>query len=101
MPDISIEEAVNQTCQALMSGDVMRVVSDFTPEALGAVVALAQGIATVPSLVGFEVRSHEVAGDEHLFHIAFKTREGEVGARATWREIGGFWKITALTLDGL
>jgi len=101
MPDISIEEAVNQTCQALISGDVMRVISDFTPEALGAVVALAQGIATVPSLVGFEVRSHEVAGDEHLFHIAFKTSEGEVGARATWIEIDGFWKITALTLEGL
>jgi hypothetical protein len=101
VPDISVEEAVDQTCKALMMGDVMKVMSDFTPEALAAAMASASGITAVPSLIGYEVRSHEVSGADHVFGIAFKTSEGEVTAKATWREIEGAWKITALDVDGL
>jgi hypothetical protein len=101
VPETSVEEAVNQTCQALMMGDVMKVMSDFTPEALAAAMASASGITAVPSLIGYEVRSHDIDGEDHLFGIAFKTSEGEVTAKATWREVEGAWKITALDVDGL
>ena len=33
MPDITVEEAVNQNCQALLTGDLMKVMNDLTPEA--------------------------------------------------------------------
>ncbi|HXH22670.1 MAG TPA: hypothetical protein VNN10_11620 [Dehalococcoidia bacterium] len=101
MPDISVEEAVDQTCRALMAGDVMKVMSDFTPEALAAVMASAAGITAVPSLIGYEVRTHDVNGDDHDFTISFRTSEGEVTAKATWREVEGAWKIAALTVAGL
>jgi hypothetical protein len=101
MPEITVEQAVEQNCQALMMGDIMRVMFDFTPEALAALMASASAITSVPSLLAFEVRSHDVAGDDHVFDIAFKTSEGEVAAKATWREIEGFWKITNLAIEGL
>ena len=34
MPDISVEEAVKQNCQAVLIGDLMRIMADLTPEAL-------------------------------------------------------------------
>jgi hypothetical protein len=101
MPEITIEEAVNQNCQALMTGDVMRVMTDLTPEALAGLMTMATGITSVPSLLGYEVKSHRVDGDQHLFDIAFKTSEGEVTAAATWKEIEGAWKITYLSVSGL
>jgi len=101
MPDLSIEEAVERSCQALMSGDLMQVMSDFTPEALGAVMASASAITNVPSLVGYSVRSQQEDGGDHVFDVAFQTSEGEVAARVTWREIDDTWKIIALSVDGL
>jgi hypothetical protein len=101
MPDTSIEEALKQSCDALLVGDVMRLMSDLTPDALAAVMASAAGITSVPALTGYEIRSHEINGDEHVFRIAFKTSEGEVSGTATWKDIGGFWKITALSIDGV
>jgi hypothetical protein len=98
---MSVEEAVNESCGALMSGDIMRLMSDFTPEALTALMASASSITSVPALTCYEVQSHDIDGDDHLFRISFKTSEGDVTARATWKDIDGFWKITSLTIDGL
>ncbi len=101
MPDISVEEAVDQSCGALMAGDIMRLMTDFTPEALAGLMAVAAGISAVPALNGYEVQSHEVRGDEHVFGIAFKTSDGDVAVNATWKDVEGLWKITALTIEGL
>jgi hypothetical protein len=101
VPDIPVEEAVRQNCQALMTGDVMGLMGAFTPEALAALMATAPGITSVPSVVGYEIRSHQEEGDEHKFTVAFETSAGEVLAHSTWKDVGGLWKITALTVDGL
>ncbi len=101
MPAISIEDAVNQSCQALLTGDLMRLIADFTPDALAAVMASAANIASVPALIGYSVQSHEAQGEEHVFRVAFTTSAGEVIANATWKDVEGFWKITSLTLEGL
>jgi hypothetical protein len=101
VPEIPIEEAVKQNCQALITGDIMAVMAAFTPEALGTLMASASGITNVPSLVGYEVRSHQEDGSEHRFTVAFQTTDGEVLAHSTWKDVDGLWKITALTIDGI
>jgi hypothetical protein len=101
LPELTIEEAVAQSCGALMSGDIMRLMTDFTPEALTSLMASASSITSVPALTGFDIQSHDTDGDQHIFRILFKTSEGDVTAHATYKDVDGFWKITNLTIDGL
>lgn len=100
MPDISVEEAVKQNCQAVLTGDLMRIMTDLTPEALGQMAAAGGGgsMAQMPALTSFDILSHEVHGDDHLFKIAF-AGDANFVAHATWRDVGGAWKIAALTME--
>ena len=99
MPDITIEEAVKANCQAVLTGDLMRIMGDLTPEALGAVMANAGGSmgAAMPSLTSYDIQSHDVSGDDHVFKIQFKGDQDFL-ALATWKDVGGAWKITDLKM---
>ena len=99
MPDISIEEAVKANCQAVLAGDLMRIMNDLTPEALGAVMANAGGgMGAMPALTSFDILSHETEGEDHNFKIQFKGDQ-DFTANATWRDVGGQWKITGLAME--
>jgi hypothetical protein len=89
MPDITVEEAVKQNCQAVLIGDLMRIMADLTPEALAALMANAgAGMGAMPALTSFDIQSHDVAGDDHVFKIQFKGAQDFL-AVATWKDIGG------------
>ena len=99
MPEISVEDAVKQNCQAVLAGDLMRIMADLTPEALGALMANAgSNMGAMPTLTSFDVQSHDVNGDDHVFKIAFKG-DAEFMATATWKDIAGAWKITSLAME--
>lgn len=99
MPDISVEEAVKQNCQAVLIGDLMRIMADLTPEALGALMANAGGgMGAMPALTSFDIQSHDVSGDDHVFKIQFKGDQ-DFTATATWKDVGGAWKITNLAME--
>jgi hypothetical protein len=99
MPDIPVEEAVKQNCQAVLTGDLMRVMNDLTPEAMAQVMQNAGGgMGAMPTLTGFNIESHEVEGDDHKFTIKF-SGDQEFTAHATWRDVGGQWKIAALQME--
>lgn len=99
MPDISVEEAVKQNCQALLIGDLMRVMNDLTPEAMARVMQDSAGnMGAMPVLRSFDIQSHDQQGDDHLFKIKF-AGDQDFTAVATWRDIGGQWKIAALTME--
>lgn len=100
MPDISVEEAVRQNCQAVLTGDLMRIMTDLTPEALGQMAQAGGGgaMAQMPTLTSFDIVSHEVQGDDHLFKINF-AGDQNFTAHATWRDVGGAWKIAALSME--
>ena len=100
MPDISVEEAVKQNCQAVLIGDLMRIMADLTPEALGALMANAGGggMGAMPALTSFDIQNHDVSGDEHVFKIQFKGDQDFL-AVATWKDVGGAWKITNLAME--
>ena len=77
MPDTEVEQAVKENCQALLIGDLMRVMNDLTPEAMAQVMS---------------------GGDDHVFKIKFEGDQ-DFTAIATWRDIGGAWKIAALAVE--
>jgi hypothetical protein len=101
MPEISAEEAMRATCDAIMQGDIMRAMMDFTPDALNQAMALGAGLTAAPSLTGYTIDSHDQQGGEHRFGVRFGTTNGDLRALATWREVDGAWKITAISVEGL
>lgn len=98
MPDMSVDEAVKQNCQALLIGDLMRVMNDLTPEALGQVMSGGGNMGAMPALTSFEILGHDEQGEDHVYKIKF-SGDQDFTARATWRDIGGQWKIAALAMD--
>jgi hypothetical protein len=99
MPDTDVEQAVKENCQALLTGDLMRVMNDLTPEAMAQVMSNAGGnMGAMPQLTGFDIQSHEQQGDDHVFKIKFNGDQ-EFMAIATWRDVGGAWKIAALSME--
>ncbi len=99
MPDMSVEEAVKQNCQALLIGDLMRVMNDLTPEAMGQLMQNAGGgMGAMPTLKSFQIETHEEQGVDHVFKIKF-SGDQDFTAIATWRDVGGAWKIAALAME--
>ena len=98
MPDVSVEQAVTENCQAVLIGDLMRIMSDLTPEAMGKLMAGGGGMGAMPALTSFDVQSHDVAGGDHVFKIQFKGDQDFL-AVATWKDVGGAWKITNLAME--
>ncbi|HZP58660.1 MAG TPA: hypothetical protein VFC53_14085 [Dehalococcoidia bacterium] len=98
MPDIDVEEAVKQNCQALLIGDLMRVMNDLTPEAMAQVMSGGGNMGAMPQLKSFDIQSHEVQGDDHVFKIKF-SGDQDFTAVATWRDVGGQWKIAGLAME--
>ena len=100
MPDTSVEEAVTANCQAVLTGDLMRIMGDLTPEALGKLMASGGGggMGAMPVLTSFNIESHDEQGDDHIFKVNFKGDQ-EFTAIATWRDVGGAWKIADLAME--
>ena len=99
MPDTPVEQAVKENCQALLIGDLMRVMNDLTPEAMAQVMQGGGGsMGAMPALRSFDIQSHDQQGDDHVFKIKFEGDQ-DFTAIATWRDVGGQWKIAALAME--
>jgi hypothetical protein len=100
MPDQSVEDAVKANCQAVLTGDMMRVMQDLTPEALGKLMSnMSAGAGQMgPPPKSFEILSHDQSGDDHIFKVKFEGDQAAT-ATATWRDVGGQWKIADLAME--
>jgi hypothetical protein len=99
MPDISVEDAVNANCQAMLSGDMMKLMSDLTPEALGKLMASGGNMGgAMPTLTAYNIDSYDQQGDDHVFKVSFKGDQ-DFTAVATWRDVGGTWKIADVAME--
>jgi hypothetical protein len=102
MPETPVEDAVKANCQAVLQGDMMKIMSDLTPEALNNLMAGGAGGGgmggSMPTLTGFEIKNQEQTGDDHVFTVEF-TGDQTFTAVATWRDVGGAWKIADLKMD--
>jgi hypothetical protein len=87
---------MRRACDALMQGDIYTAMADLTPEAMGEAMALAAGLSTVPTPLGYDIVSHEEYEGEHRYEVLFRTSAQDYRASTTWREIAGAWKITSI-----
>ena len=102
MPDAPVEEAVKANCQAVLAGDMMRIMSDLTPDALAKLMAGAGaggGMGgAMPALKSFNIESHDQSGEDHVFKVKF-SGDQDFTAIATWRDVDGQWKIADLAME--
>jgi hypothetical protein len=101
MPNETAEDAMRRTCDAILRGDIMTAMADLSPEALNEAMMMGANIAMLPMPQSYAVESREEAGGEHRFVVRFKTSAQDIVARATWRDMGGAWKIVSISADGL
>ncbi len=98
----SAREAAERNAQAVMTGNLAQVMSDITPEALTQMMQLGasggMSPATMPNITGYTLNEMGQDGDGHLFHVTFHSAAGSATLAATWKQIMGQWKITAVAL---
>jgi hypothetical protein len=94
MAEVSVEEAVERNCQALLTGNIAQIFADMTPEAMAKLAAAGGGAMSggIPQFTGYEVVSREQDGDDHLYDVRF-SGDQNFGVKARWREIAGQWKL--------
>jgi hypothetical protein len=96
------EDAMRATCDAILRGDMMGALQELTPEALNQAMAMAAETMALPTPESYEIESHDEAADgEHHFRVRFKTSSQDIVAATSWRQVGGVWKITAISAQGL
>lgn len=96
-------EATDRTASAVMTGNLAQVMADLTPEALGQMMTLgsaAGGLspAQMPDIEGYDVEDVGAEGDAEVFHITFRSSVGVATLKASWKQVLGQWKITAVSL---
>jgi hypothetical protein len=102
MAEISAAEAaMRNTCDAIMRGDLMGAMNDLTPDAFAQAMSLAATITALPTPESYVIEAREQSGDEHRFRVRFKTSSQDIVAAASWRQLDGAWKITAISAEGL
>jgi hypothetical protein len=96
MPDISLEEAVERNCQALIAGNIAQIFVDMTPEAMAKLSqsagAAQMGSGPMPKLTAYEIVDREQADGDDVYDVHF---HGDVnfGVKARWRAINDQWKL--------
>ena len=94
--------AVERNALAIMRGDLMQVMADLTPEALGQLMQMgsqAGGIspAQMPNIEGYDVDEQGLDGDGQLLHVTFRSSVGTATLATTWKQVMGQWKLTAVS----
>lgn len=103
-------EAAERNAQALMAGNMMQLMMDITPEAMaglmqmGAAAGVNPGqfsLASMPGVTGYELGESTVVDGAELIPATFHSALGSITVVATWKEVGGAWKIAALTVNNI
>lgn len=94
MPDVSIDEAVTRTCEAIVAGNLVQVMTDLTPEAVSKLMAAQtqMGGGPIPQVTGYELQSITRDGSDYIAQVTFQSTQN-VTLEARWREVNGAWKI--------
>lgn len=97
-------EAAERNASAIMSGNLAQLMADITPDVMAQVMAMSaqapQGLslASMPNIQGYEIVEKGLEGDAEVFEVAFKSDIGTATIAASWKQVMGQWKITAVSL---
>lgn len=95
MPDKTVEEAINENLDAIISGNFGRVMADLSPEAMMAMGSGASGMQMGAAFSGYQIHSHTQDGEDHVFVVELQGDQ-PVKLEARWREMMGAWKIASV-----
>ena len=103
-----LREAVERNARAVVEGNFSQLMADITPEALAEMMAMApagaggMSFAQLPSISGYSVEDlGPAAGGGHDYQVRFEAAAGSATVAATWKEVVGQWKITAVRVVGI
>lgn len=99
----SAREAAERNAQAVMSGNLSQIMADITPEALTQMMQMASAAgglspASMPNIESYSIDELPVEGEAHPFNVTFTSAIGNATLGATWKQVMGQWKITAIAL---
>ena len=102
-PD-ALREAVERNARAVMEGNFSQLMADITPEALAQMMAMApagatpggMSLAQMPSISGYTIEDLGAEDDGHVYQVRFESPSGSATLAATWKQVVGQWKITAV-----
>ncbi len=100
----SAREAAERNARAIMDGNLAQLMADITPDVLGQVMAMGAqapgGLspASMPNIQGYEITEKGSEGDAEVFEVAFRSDIGTATISASWKQVMGQWKITAVSL---
>jgi len=101
-----LREVVERNAEAVMSGNFNQLMADITPEALAQMMQMApQGgqvsLTQMPNITGYEITPVGPEEDSFVYHVTFTSTIGRATAAATWKQVVGQWKITAINVVSL
>lgn len=98
-------EAVERNAQAVVAGNFPQIMADITPEALAQMLqmgASAGGLspAQMPNISAYDIAEagQTEDGEGEVFQVTFTSPIGKATLEATWRQVTGAWKVTAIQL---
>ena len=94
MADVTAEEAAHAHARAAVAGDLTKLMTDLTPEALAK--AMAQASGGLQGVNDYELKLHAQEGDEYVFDITYKASAASMTLRDRFREVNGQWRVVDL-----
>lgn len=97
-------DAAERNAQAVMAGNISQVMADITPEAMAQMMQMAAANggatpATLPNIQSYDITPEQATEDgAERFRVTFVAAEGRATVVATWKQVMGQWKITAVEL---
>ena len=103
MEPATAREAAERNAQAVVAGNLSRVMADITPEALTQMMQMGAAAgrlspATMPSIQDYTVA--EAGGSEgaEVFHVTFTSAIGKATVAETWKPVMGQWKLAGIAI---
>lgn len=93
------EQAMRRVCDSIMQGDYLSPMNDLTAEAMNEIMTIGAGLTGIQAPQRYVIEGHEEQGDEHRFRVRFTLPDREIVASASWRNVGGAWKIAAINVE--
>jgi hypothetical protein len=96
-------DAAERVAKAVKDGNIALLMGEITPEALMQMMqmqAAAGGVtpAQMPNIESYNIEEMGPDGDAEVFHLSFTSSIGNATLAASWKQILGKWKISAVSL---
>ncbi len=103
-----LREVVERNAQAVMTGNLIQLMADITPEALARLMQMAPpgggpSLATMPAITGYEIELLEPDDDLQRYGARFTSATATASFVTVWKLVLGQWRIVDFTdvlIDG-